>query len=161
MASNPFYDLLGLLGSSLMGGLFSQPTFQQRESYRGTTADPVNILTKGFNNASSLFDLGMGNLKKGISLPNATAQDLPSYGGGGMPMRLGIWSSDPAKDNPSSLFPYTPTPTPRTPPGGGDTIPPREDIPPPGPGRGGRPPGRAGDSEYSDAMEAFKMLYGK
>lgn len=136
-------------GSSLPGGLSSKDLLQfgellggklleafgsqHKNSYSGTAADPVNVMSGVKDQLNNLSSALYQRLGRGVNLSGAEAAskgvNMPTYTGGGLTMPVGIMNQHPFDENAPNIF-HSP----------------------------GYGPDAAGSNDKDKALSAFKML---
>lgn len=96
--------LITQLGGALLSGLFGGGgSDQERNSFSGTAADPVRMLSNANTFANNFGRILADRAAQPITLRGATVQQPGAYTGGGMPMPIGLVATDPAIKDPSLL----------------------------------------------------------
>lgn len=86
--------VLGSLAQKLFGS--NEPAFQARNSFQFTATPPAGVMSEEQGNLRGLRDVMNEKLNRGVQLRSSYAQDLPSFGGGAMPLQVGVTGHDPA-----------------------------------------------------------------
>lgn len=87
--------LIGI-GAPLASGIGEGLLTQHRNSFSGTSSDPVKLLGNAGAGLDSLKDRFTSNMDQGVSFPDAVAQDTPVFSGGGLPSPVGLLGQDPS-----------------------------------------------------------------
>lgn len=84
-----------------LGGLLGGGGGQDRQSFSDSPdTDPRNILDAGLRQTGATQEMIEDMIGRGVSLPGAYAQPLPTFTGGGLPMPIGTFAMDPALTDP-------------------------------------------------------------
>ncbi len=92
---------LGQIGGATIGGALAPNPFQPRQSFHGTTADPVASATNIQSALSQILGPAMAKAMTPADLPGPDMSHavLPSFTGGGLPQPIGVTSGVQANPN--------------------------------------------------------------
>jgi hypothetical protein len=93
--------MAGLLGGQALTSMFA-PEEQEINPFEGTL-DPREVLGDAMGFIGGLRDRADMFASQGVNLPSAFVQQPPTFAGGGLPIPIGLTSSDPALKEPSLL----------------------------------------------------------
>ncbi len=97
------YPMIGMLGSSLISSIFA-PDGQELQTFEGEgNLDPRNIMGESRSSINDMIGLLKARADRPVELRSSYAQNLPVFTGGGLPMPIGIYGTDPALRDPSLL----------------------------------------------------------
>lgn len=89
------------IGSEFAGGLLDDSGTQRRDSFKGTTADPVSMLTDARSLMQAMAPAFLDYANQSIDLTDSIPQTPGGYSGGALPMDIGL--SGKATTNPERL----------------------------------------------------------
>lgn len=84
--------IIGAVGKTAESAFAPSP-YQPRQSFSGTSADPVTGLTQVQNTLRQLLGGAIGKVSQGVDLPDAHVGTLPTFTGGGLPGPVGVTSA--------------------------------------------------------------------
>lgn len=93
LSESEWAKILAMAGTSGLSAALAPSTFQPRQTFRGTSADPVASLTSVQDVLRSVLGGAIDKAGAPVSLPDAHVGSLPSFAGGGLPMPIGVTSA--------------------------------------------------------------------